>query len=461
MIAPDLLIVGGGIAGLAAASTAQSLGLAVTLADERPAPGGNILAGIATSAGTSDPALTRRGADLIATLRTVDFRPATQALRIDADLSTQLVSGTGPVETLHPRRLLLATGAMERPVPLSGATLPGVMMAGAAQLQWKTTGALPSGRVVLAGSGPLLLLVARQLLDAGAPPAALVETTPAPGLSATLATLPAARHAPGLVAQGMAMMLALRRAGVPWYRHARAVAIEGRDRAEGLRFRDAQDIPRLLPADLVLLHDGVLPNDQASRMAGCPEEWHAGRRAYQPRADDWGETGRAGLFVAGDCAGIRGALAAEQAGVMAALQVARQLDCIDEARRDALARTPRRVRDRQAAFRPFIEARFPPRLAEPAAAEDGRVICRCEGVTAGALRAAIRQGATGADQLKSFTRCGMGSCQGRGCSQAMVEIIAAETGAAMRDLRRQGVRAPLKPVPLGQIAGLLSGEDEA
>ncbi|WP_334191900.1 NAD(P)/FAD-dependent oxidoreductase [Pararhodobacter sp.] len=452
MTEPDLLIIGGGIAGLSAAATARDLGLSVTLADERPAPGGNMLAGAEAPPKGMASALTRRGAGLIAAARAADCRAATQALRIDADLAVQLVTSTGPVETLHPKRLLLATGAVERPVPLPGATLPGVMMAGAAQLLLKTSGAMPAGRTILAGSGPLLLLVARQLLAAGVRPVALVETTPRQSLGQLVATLPAARHAPGLVVQGAGMMLALRRAGVPWFRQASALTIQGTGRVETLRFHDAKGQAQELAADLVLLHDGVIPQDQATRLLHCAEDWHPGRQAYEPRADLWGETSRAGVFVAGDCAGVRGALAAEQAGILAALQIAHQLGRIDAGKRDALAREPRRLLHRQAAFRPFLDSRFPPRLADPAGAEESQVICRCEGVTAGALRMAIRQGATGADQLKSFTRCGMGRCQGRNCALAMTRILASETGTAMEDLRRQGVRAPLKPVPLGQIA---------
>ncbi|WP_083194755.1 NAD(P)/FAD-dependent oxidoreductase [Pararhodobacter sp. CCB-MM2] len=461
MTDPDLLIIGGGIAGLAAARTARNLGLGVTLADDRPAVGGNILAGVGGNVPDKASAIVRRGAALIEAASKIDLRSGTQALRIDADLTTQLVTGAAPVETLHPKRLLLATGALERPVPLKGGTLPGVMMAGAAQLLLKTSGALPTGRTILAGSGPLLYLVAKQMISAGVTPAALVETTPRQSLRDGLAGIVAARHAPEMLWQGAAMLLALRRAGVPWYRQASELTVLGEERAEGLRFRDAQGVPQKLRADLILLHDGVIPNDHATRSLGCAEIWHDGRQAYQPQADLWGETRLPGVFVAGDCAGVTGAAAAEQAGILAALQIAYQLGQIDAARRDALACSPRRILKRQTAFRPFLEARYPPRLSVPAALDDAVIVCRCENVTAGALRAAIRHGATGADQLKSFTRCGMGRCQGRSCALAMTGLIASETGTAMNDLRRQSVRAPLKPVPLGQIAGLPAMEEGA
>ncbi|HJU15663.1 MAG TPA: FAD-dependent oxidoreductase, partial [Stellaceae bacterium] len=181
----ELAIVGAGPAGMAAAALSAELGLDTLLVDEQEAPGGQIYRGIERAADNSP--LGRdylAGRPLAAALRgsRVDYRPGTAVWHIDAvaeeDGGTLYLAREGRTETVAARRIVLATGAVERPVPIPGWTLPGVMTAGAAQTLLKTADLVPEGRTVLAGQGPLLLLVAAQLARAGAPPVAVLETTP-------------------------------------------------------------------------------------------------------------------------------------------------------------------------------------------------------------------------------------------------------------------------------------------
>lgn len=453
----DLLIIGGGAAGLSAAATARSIGLSVELIDERAAFGGNFYAGAgerdgdATGLG-SDYA---HGSDLIAKASGARLHKATLAWRIERDGQTFVLGEGGGVRSIAPKRLLIATGAMERPIPLPGAMLPGVMYAGAAQLLLKTVASVPAGTFVLVGSGPLLLLLAKQLLACDVRPAAIVDTSPRVSFGATLCGLPAALNAPDLLVKGLGLHLALKQASIPWHRHASAVSIQGRDRAEGVTFTDAGGLRRSVAADLVLLHDGVIPNDQVTRQLGCDERWNVAQHCFNPVIDPWGETSRPGIFAAGDCTGIWGSRAAEASGALAALEIARQLAVLTEGQRNKRAARPLSVLWHQQAFRPFLEARFAPTIARADCAADDTVICRCENVAAKDIRLAVAQGATGPDQIKSFTRCGMGPCQGRSCGMAVAEIVAHALGRSIADIGRQDIRAPLKPLPLGQIAAAL------
>ena len=452
MSSPDLLIIGGGAAGLSAAATATALGLSVDLVDERPAPGGNFYAGVN---GDNDPRLGAdyaRGPGLLSAARAARLHTGTFAWRIERNGQTFIVDGGERVWPINPRRLLIATGAMERPVPIPGSTLPGVMYAGAAQLLLKTAGSVPAGRYVMVGSGPLLLLLATQLMKVGAGPSAIVDTTPGASAAQSLRHPRAALGVPGLLAKGAQLVTSLTAARIPWHRSARDVSIDGQVRAEGVAFTDRHGRRQLIEADLVLLHDGIIPNDQVARQLGCAERWNVGQHCFNTQVDAWGETSLPGIFAAGDCTGIWGARAAELAGELAALQIASQLGRLVEEERDRRARGAIAELGRHKAFRPFVEAQFPPTLARAGAAADDTIICRCENVSAGEIRSAIAQGATGPDQLKSFTRCGMGPCQGRTCSMAVAEIIAAETGSTIADVGRQDIRAPLKPLPLGKIA---------
>ncbi|HKS89350.1 MAG TPA: FAD-dependent oxidoreductase, partial [Stellaceae bacterium] len=268
----DLAIVGAGPAGMAAAVLAAELGLATLLIDEQDGPGGQIYRAVEGAADDSplggDYLAGRR---LTAALRagSVDYRPRTSVWHIDpAGVLSLVRDGAG--ETVAARRILLATGAIERPVPIAGWTLPGVMTAGAAQILLKSVGAVPVGRAVLAGQGPLLYLVARQLARAGAPPVALLETTP-PGNYAA-----AARHLGALwtgrrdAARGLAMLLAPLRRGIALRRGVRGLRAFGRGRLEAVAWDGGE-----LAADHLFLHDGVIPDTQIGRALGLAHRWDA------------------------------------------------------------------------------------------------------------------------------------------------------------------------------------------
>ncbi|RWM03675.1 MAG: FAD-dependent oxidoreductase [Mesorhizobium sp.] len=460
--APDLLIIGGGATGLSASIVARELGLSVELLDERPALGGNYFAG----AGNPSAGQTKlgegyaRGADLLRKANGPAMRNGAFAWRIEPDGKTYFIDPAGKVGSISPRRLLIATGAQERPVPIPGALLPGVMYAGAAQLMLKTFGSVPAGRAVLVGSGPLLLLLAKQLLGQGAAPAAMIETTPRAGLLTTARSLPSALKVPALLSEGFRFRSALKKSAMAWHRQASGVFISGRDKAQSVTFTDWHGRRHTIMADLILLHDGVIPNDHVARQLKCKETWNPGQHCFNTTVDQWGETSRNGIFAAGDCTGIWGVEAARMSGEIAALEIARQLGFIKADERDRRAAGPLRRRARQVAFRPFVETHFPPTLARAGFAADDTVICRCEMVTAGEIRLAVRQGASGPDQLKSFTRCGMGPCQGRSCAMAVAEIIASETGRSIGEIGRHDIRAPLKPLPLGQIAAARDAAEE-
>ncbi len=220
----DVLVVGGGPAGMAAATTAAGLGLSTRLLDEQRAPGGQIYRGITTVPAALAQRLGAdytRGRTLAAALAAsgVDAEFDATVFDLDAELNVAWLAG-GAAREVAARHLILATGAMERATPVPGWTLPGVMYAGAAQLLLKTAASVPSGRVVLAGNGPLLLLVANQLADAGADVVAVVETTRFADMLGAARHLPRALRAGGTLVKGLAMMRALRQRGLRWIRGA-------------------------------------------------------------------------------------------------------------------------------------------------------------------------------------------------------------------------------------------------
>jgi len=447
----ELAIVGAGPAGMAAAVLAAELGLETGLIDEQASPGGQIYRGIERSQPNSPLGPDyHAGRPLAAALREsrVEYRPGTTLWHVDPEGALYLESG-GRTEMLTARRILLATGAFERPVPIPGWKLPGIMGAGAAQILLKTGDLVPEGRVVLAGQGPLLYLFAAQLARAGAPPVALFETTPPENY------LGAARLGGGLwsgrrmLLKGLRLMLAVKRARIPIRRAVRGLRALGGRNFERIAWEGGE-----LAADHLFLHEGVIPNVQVSLALQLRHEWDEGQLCWRPALDPWGQTSLANIFIVGDGGGIAGAEAAALSGRLAALAAAAQLDHIGEAERDRRAVPIRAALDRELALRPFLDRLYRPAQSVLVPAEDEVIACRCEEVTVGRIRQAARLGAQGPNQLKSFTRCGMGPCQGRICGPIVSAVMAETLGKPIAEIGTYRPRAPFKPITVGALADL-------
>jgi len=450
-----LLVVGAGPAGMAAAAAAASMGVAVTLLDEQPAAGGQIYRAVEAAAGPRGEIL---GEDYLYGLRLVRalespliaHEKGATVWRVDAD-GTVAYSQGGKGRLIRGRRVILATGALERPVPAPGWTLPGVMTAGAAQILLKQSAVVPR-RAVLAGKGPLLYLVAQQLVKAGHPPLALVEARQTTDHLRALAHLAGALKGWRTLAKGASMLSEIGKAGVERYRGATKIAVEGDKAACAITF-DCGGRSRRIACDTVLLHQGVVPNTQITRSLRLEHVWDSAQRCFRPKVDEWGATGLQRIYVAGDGAGIGGARAAEQAGRLTALHAAAELAAISLEDRDRQAAGIRKALRAELAVRPFLDAAFPPapEILRPA---DETIVCRCEEVTAGDIRGYAKIGCTGPNQTKAYGRCGMGPCQGRYCGLTVTELLAEANGTSAAEVGYYRIRAPLKPIALGELADL-------
>ena len=454
----DLAIVGAGPAGMAAALTARSAGLSVVVLDEQAAPGGQIYRAVTSATAGRCDVLGPDYAEGRELAR--DFEASGARHEYGAAVWQVTPEGrihylqAGQSRMIEPGKVILCTGAMERPFPIPGWTLPGVLTAGAAQILLKTGDVVPADPVVLAGCGPLLYLLAWQYLRAGVPIKAFIETTSADDYLRALAKLPAAMIQWRLLAKGLSLKAALHRSGVPIFSGARELRIEGGKSAEAIEFRTGNRQHRV-EARVFLLHQGVVPNTQITWSLRASHVWDPVQLCWTPQASVAGELiGLPGIFIAGDGAGIIGAEASMLSGRVAALAALRALrgshaDAQFESEAAALLRDLRRA----TAARPFLDALYRPR-AEFRIPADEVIVCRCEEVTAGEIRKHVRSGCLGPNQLKSFTRCGMGPCQGRQCGITATEIIAAERGVAASEAGYQRVRPPIKPISLGELGGL-------
>lgn len=457
----QLAIIGAGPAGLAAAAEAAQCGVEVVLIDEQKAAGGQIYRGIGRASQSAKEVLGpeyEHGASLLKTLNTelVTHLTNSAVWQVTPEREIYLTSD-GASRVLQADNIIIATGAMERPMPFPGWTLPGIMTAGAGQILLKTAGLIPQGELVLAGSGPLLFLIAAQYLRAGGTIGAIVETTPRSNYLQALRYLPGALRANTYLRKGAKLLREIRKHKVPHYKGATHLKATGARKVETLRFT-CQDRQHEISCSKLLLHIGVVPNVQITRSLNLDHEWDAPQRCWRPRLDECGETEIEGIIVAGDGGGIGGAMVAEIEGRIAGLWAAGKLGAISTKESKSRLGAERRRRDHHMAARPFIDALYAP-SQEFLTPPDETVVCRCEEVTAGQIREYVEQGCLGPNQTKSFGRSGMGPCQGRFCGLPVSEIIADKIDKPMENVGYYRIRPPIKPVTLGELAAMHESED--
>ncbi len=458
----ELLVIGAGPAGLAAATQAASQGIDTLLLDEQPAPGGQIYRAVTYTpltrrdilgpdywhGGTLVQAFEQSGAryQADALVWAVMPLPDQQGYELGATVAGQACR-------IITRTLILATGAQERPFPIPGWTLPGVLGAGAAQILLKQSGALPGDGVVLAGGGPLLYLLAWQYLNAGVRIDALLETVPRGQWRQALPHAWDFLRSPYL-RKGLQLMLKVRKQ-VPIVRDVAMLEAIGQDgRLSAVRYRraDAATVSEIAASHL-LLHQGVVPNTNLARALGLAHDYDDDQLCWRTRVDDWGAASLPGVYVAGDGAGIAGALAAEHRGRLAALDAARQLGRLNDAQRDQSAAAARTALQRANRGRRFLDRLYQPpgSLRRPTG---DTIVCRCEEVTAQQVRETAALGVQGPNQMKAFLRCGMGPCQGRFCGLTVSELIADVRQVPVAEVGYYRVRYPTKPVTLAEMAAL-------
>ncbi|MEN8214356.1 MAG: NAD(P)/FAD-dependent oxidoreductase [Pseudomonadota bacterium] len=458
-----LVIIGAGPAGLAAATVAADHGVETALLDEQPAPGGQIFRAIESAPDKRARQLGpeyRRGEKLVSAFRhsSARYYPDTQVWSLSADREIGL-NHRQQAQVISADQVLLANGAFERPVPFPGWTLPGVMNAGAGQILFKGSGIVPADGVVLAGSGPLLLLLAWQYLRAGVKVRAVLDTISRSNYLKALPWLPKALMVHHHITQGLRYQQTLRLAGVELHNGISDLQAHGSESLETISYRHKGSKHRL-KTDSLLIHFGVIPNIHLSQAAGCNHYWHARQQCWRPELDLWGSSSIDGILVAGDGGGIGGARTAEHAGRIAAFQVLHNLGVISQRERDREAARDRKWMKADLRIRPFLEKLFSIPDSMLRIPHDNAIVCRCEEVTAGEIRSAIAEGHGDSNQVKFLTRCGMGPCQGRQCAQAVAQIVADKTSLPMKKSTQFRVRPPLKPLTLGQLASLYPDEPE-
>jgi thioredoxin reductase/bacterioferritin-associated ferredoxin len=453
----DVVVVGAGPAGLAAASFCARAGLATVLFDEHAAPGGQIYRAI-----TETPVRKRdvlgedywNGEENVREFLASDaqYVPSATAWSITPEREIGVSVGGGS-RILHANAVILATGALERPFPIPGWTLPGVMTAGAAQTMLKASGVVPGGRTVLAGSGPLLWLVASQLLGAGTNVEAILDTAPRENRARAWPHALAFLFSPYFL-KGLALPRSMR-AKVRVIPEVTELAAHGEGRVAEVSFHTRVEGNARLPVDQLFLHHGIVPDVNLAMSVGIEHAWDESQLCWSPRLSAFGESSVPGIYIAGDAAGIAGGQAAAWRGMLAAADVVRSVkpelaDRAAQVAQGALAKCMRGRRFLDELYRPAKALRIP---------SGDTLVCRCEEVTARQIAEAVALGCPGPNQMKSFLRCGMGPCQGRLCGLTVTELIAEAREVPPREVGYYRIRPPVKPITVAQLAALPKTEE--
>jgi len=445
----DLAVVGAGPAGLAAAVTAAELGLRVALVDAGARPGGQYYRHPAPELAAAHPERLHHGWPVFARLAErlrdnpgVTHLAGHQVWTAERGATWRLHTTAGETSAVvEAAAVLLATGAYERQLPFPGWTLPGVVTAGGAQAMLKAGLVLPGRRIVVAGSGPLLLAAASSLAAAGARVPAVVEATGYLGYARGVRTLAAN---PAKLVEGAEHAAVLLRHGVRLRRNSAVVEAHGTDRVTGVTVarldRDWRPIPgteRRIACDAVAVGHGLVPQiELATELGAATRTTPDGTVALA--VDGEQRTSLAGLFAAGETCGVGGADLAIAEGVLAAHAAAGR-----PAPPQVLAR-----RERRRAFAELMAAAHNPGPGWTGWLTPETDVCRCEEVPVAAIREAVDGlGAGDARTVKLLTRAGMGWCQGRMCGPA----VACLSGDPVT---RADSRPLSCPVPLAQLADL-------
>jgi NADPH-dependent 2,4-dienoyl-CoA reductase/sulfur reductase-like enzyme len=414
----EVLVVGGGAGGLMAAAVAAEAGAEVVLVDERPAPGGqHYLQPV--GAAPADDARYAIGRALLARVHRAGVRRV-QGAACHAALPLRVaVDGDDGARTFRPRRLVVATGAFERPLPVPGWTLPGVTTIGAVQVLLRGYGVPAGRRVLVAGNGPHGLQVAGELRRAGAEIVAVAEAALRPGILGLRDVLAMTAADPALTSQGRALL-----------RELRAIAADGAGLVASLS--DGSEHR----ADLVAMGYGFLPANELLRLLGCRHRFDRGRGHLVTVRDESCRTSVENVLAVGDCCGLGGAKVAEMEGAVAGAVAAGR------------APNPRAVvrLGRQRAFQAAMWRLFAAPYRGLGLADAATAVCRCEEVTLAEVEAAIAAGAASPTALAQVTRAGLGRCRGRYCGPWLADLLHARLGLALDE------HALLAPRPPGTEA---------
>lgn len=463
----DLVVLGAGPAGVAAANVASKEGAEVVIIDENSSAGGQIYRAPPKEFQPQNSFKSdefREGEKQRNILENSNLT-ALFKHRVWSVSSDLVVSTVGPngLSSWHARSLIIANGALERIIPFPGWTIPGVIGLAASTILLKSQYVLPGQSTVVAGCGPLLIAVANGIIKSGGKVSAIIDLN---SKSDWIKAFPRLLSRPDQLFKGMSWFANIMKAGIKLYGgHAvtNTKQVDNVLRISIAPINSAGSIldsknQKIVEGDCLAIGHGLFPSTEITRLLKAKHIYDPHKGGWVPLIDDDFRSSIPGVYIAGDATGISGAFSAVQKGRIAGMTAVRDLNLMSSKKYKVKIKSERTTLKKNENFGKAAVRlmKFRPELIQTITSET--IVCRCEDVFRSEIDEAIESGARDLNQLKAWTRCGMGPCQGRTCSEAIEAILASKVGS--RELAGQWTgRTPLRPVPIEQIIGKYTYED--
>lgn len=457
----DVVVVGGGPAGMACASTAHSYGLSVLLIDERPALGGQIFKRISKEfVPVNTHALGweyRYGQQLITSVLQSGVQVMLNASVLSYEDNLLVVAVNEAIHKINARSLVVAAGAFDRPVMFPGWTLAGVYTAGGLQSLVKIQGVSPGDRIFFAGSGPVVWSFASQLAKFGVNLVKVIDAGPKISADHIRRLLENLTGNWKTAFDAARYFLRLKLSRIPLEHRKIVVAAKGKELVESVVYASVDDEWNVIPgtekeeqADVLCIGYGFCPSTELLQLAGCMFSYQEDLGGPIVLRDEWMRTTAPYVYAVGDCAGVRGALAALEEGTIAGIALALDHGRISLLQAKRLSESHRKKLHKIAQFQQSLYDVFHVNKNLYKLATDETIICRCEEVQLSEIKRAL-EFTRDLSSIKGITRAGMGYCQGRYCSRFLQMYLGAGNGS-IDDFSFITPRPPLRPTPIRALA---------
>lgn len=462
----EMVIIGAGPAGISAAIEAAKSGMKVTVLDENAKTGGRIFSQLNEGLKFNDPKAhssdfkkgTKLLTEFLANSHNINFLSNAQVIGIFPNRELAYHQN-GKLFRIRYKGLIIATGAFERSVPFPGWTLPGVFTAGGTQTLIKMQGILPGKKFLLAGTGPLQLVLANQIIEAGGEVEAILE---AGKTGSWYETMRAIWGNWNLLVDGLRYLNGIRKAKVPILRNHLILKASGDGQVEKAVFskcdqdwKPIESTSQTIEVDTICLGYGFVPSVDLSRLAGCEHQFEARLGGWIPVRDTTMMTSVPHVYSVGDGSGVAGNIVAGLEGRIAGIAAAQSFGYLSQKAAKQQQSPFLNALRKLTRFRKYLDNMSVPRPGLYELANDKTLICRCEEINLRTIKKAIQEvKPENINELKRTTRAGMGHCQHKMCGHALQEIMAAQLGINPSEVGAIRPRPPIKPVPLGVFEDL-------
>ena len=458
----DIAIIGSGPAGLMAAKTLIGKGLKVVIIDERLGLGGQYFKQLAKSHSFENKSLNdyqyRRGSELIKQVQNSDTEVKLGSTVIASEkisnnhLNISLLKNE-VMELINAKRIIFCTGAYEIARPFPGWTSPNIITTGAAQSLLRSYRLNAGKEIVIAGNGPLNFQLAAELIDNGAKLKGVIEASPNPFPFKTISLIKSMFYDPNLMIQGSTYLakLILNRVPILFKHHVNEVFGKNPSTIKVSPILDGGklDINKNVEfsADTLCVGYGFLSNDELPRLLGCKYEYKE-TGVSKIICDQYGRTSLNEVFVIGDGAKIGGAQVAEYEGKITGNIILQDFKLKKNVSKSL--KYTKKVLNKKKKFQKAIWSVFKSEEIDLSVANDETILCRCENVTSGEINSVLEAGYNDLSSIKRLSRAGMGRCQGRYCTNMLVNKLKYFTNIE-KTFDSFNPQFPIKPIPISSI----------